>query len=219
MSMKFNLSLAIYVLVVLISVVLCSSFEEKLSFPDDRHLDRSSDGQYLSFDEKSSANNEDIESGPNNFKSQARDTNTVALINPSYYYELVLSIHKFSHISMVALSFCLGALLIPQGATVMAYLILLLNSIISILKHLLGHNLQRSVVEPLNDNTSTFRGQVLKKLISCLPSFQGYMTTAVAAICGFTSFLMYHEDISVDMITYVSLFFVFSVLNYVFGRN
>jgi hypothetical protein len=69
MSMKFNLSLAIYVLVVLISVVLCSSFDEKLSLSGDRHLDISSDGQYLSFDEKSSSNNEDIESGPNNFES------------------------------------------------------------------------------------------------------------------------------------------------------
>jgi hypothetical protein len=112
---------------------------------------------------------------------------------------------------MVALSFCLGALLIPQGATAMAYLILILDSIISILKYLLGRSIQRSVVEPLNDNPPTFRGQVLKNLISSLPN--------LVAICGFTSFLMYYEDISVNMITSVSLFFVFSVLNYVFGRD
>jgi hypothetical protein len=213
--MKFTLSLAIYALVLLISVVLCSSFEEKeLSFPGDRHLDLSSDRPYILFDEKSSANNEDIESGPNNFESEAGDTNTVALINPSYFYELVLSIHKFSLISMVALSFCLGALLIPQGATVMAYLILILHSIISILKYSLVRSL------PINSDSSTFTAaQCLNKFISRLPNIQGYITSIVVTICGFTSFLMYHEDISIDMITYVSLFFIFSVLNYVLERN
>jgi hypothetical protein len=214
MSLKFNLSLAIYVLVVLISVVLCSSFEEKeLYFQGNRHLDISSDHPYILFDEKSSSNNEDIESGPNNFESEARDTNTVALINPNQFYELVLSIHKFSHISMVALSFCLGALLIPQGATVMAYLILILHSIISILKYSLVRSL------PINSDSSTFTAaQCLNKFIS-RPNIQGYITSIVVTICGFTSFLMYHEDISITMITYVSLFFVFSVLNYVLERN
>jgi hypothetical protein len=209
MSMKFNLSLAIYALVLLISVVLSSSFEEKeLSFQGNRHLDLSSDHPYILFDEKSSANNEDIESGPNNLESEAGDTNTVALIDPSHFYELVLSIHKFSHITMVALSFCLGALLIPQGATVMAYLILILHSIISFLKCVLVRSLQ------ITDDSSC-----LNKFILRFPNILGYVTSIVAALFGFTSFLMYHEVISIDMITHASLFFVFSFLSYVIERN
>jgi hypothetical protein len=207
--MKFNLSLAIYALVLLISVVLSSSFEEKeLYFPGDRHLDLSSDRPYILFDEKSSANNEDIESGPTNFESEARDTNTVALFNPNQFYELVLSIHKFSHISMVALSFCLGALLIPQGATVMAYLILILHSFISFLKCVLVRSLH------ITDDSS-----YLNKFILRFPIILGYVTSIVAAVFGFFSFMMYHEDISIDMITNASLFFVFSVLSYVIERN
>lgn len=112
--MNFNLELAvaIKVLIIFITVVLCSTFEERKVLQAD--YDSLRENGYKLFDEKPLI--------IANVNREARDNNTYESSKQNYYSALIRKIHTFSLISMVTISSGMGILLMPKAVTIVAFL-------------------------------------------------------------------------------------------------
>lgn len=241
--MKCNLAIVLQALILSVSLVFGSSINESISFSG--NYAECYDDSYGLKAERPIKNENELEFFPNirlsDLNKAKLGIESFPWLSKPSTVSFIQRLHKFCLVSLMTLSCTLGLLLIPKSGTDIMFAFIASYLLISVLKLssdrdaiIEAENIERSSnssfeiyyelfdheqkVEndiesgnPVQDTLPDASDCSSPSNISVIRSFVALMTASFGVI----SINWFHEGTSPSLITYVSLFILFSILNYI----
>lgn len=242
--MKCNLALVIQALILSVSLVFGSLVNEKMLFSGN-YAEYYDDNYGVIAERPSIKNELEFfpnirRSGLNNAELGLGVAESFPWLSKASTVSLIQRIHKFYLVSLMTLSCTLGLLLIPKSGTDIIFAVIGSYLLISVLKlssdrdaEIEAENIERNSdsleiyyelfdreqkVEydiesgyPVQDTLPAASNYSSSSNISIVRTFVALMTASFGVI----SINCFHEGTSPSLIAYVSLFILFSILNYI----